>query len=100
VRSAKLWINKDAQASGFDRKSVVNFQHSKGWWIHTIAEDCRTTLGPYREVSSEATLLRLFRYLGATPEAIEEAERCLRMWSRGGIHIDVPEDRLYLLGSR
>jgi hypothetical protein len=48
--------------------------------------------------TSEATLLRLFRYLGATDGAMRGAEQELRMWSRGGIHIDVPEERLHLLG--
>ena len=76
---------------------IVNFQHRKGWNIHTMAEDCRTRLGPYRDVASEETLLRLFRYLGASEEAMQEAENDLRRWSRGGIHIDVPEDRLRLL---
>jgi hypothetical protein len=75
---------------------IVNFQHRKGWNIHTMAEDCRTRLGPYRDVASEATLLRLFRYLGASEDAMREAERDPRRWSRG-IHIDVPEDRLRLL---
>ena len=55
------------------------------------------TRGPDRAVAREATLLRSFRYLGATDVALEGAERELRMWSRGGIHIDVPEDRLALL---
>jgi hypothetical protein len=77
---------------------LINFQHRKGWNIHTLAEDCKTPLGPWRDVASEETMLRLFRYLGATDEAMEQAERELRMWSRGGIHIDVPSDRLYLLG--
>jgi hypothetical protein len=77
---------------------IVNFQHRKGWNIHTIAEDCRTPLGPFRDVASEETLLRLFRYLGASEDAMQEAERDLRRWSRGGIHIDVPEERLSLLG--
>jgi hypothetical protein len=27
-----------------------------------------------------------------------EAARDIKRWSRGGIHIDVPEERLYLLG--
>ena len=63
-----------------------------------MAEDCRTPLGPYRDVASEGTLLRLFRYLGASEDAMQEAERDLRRWSRGGIHIDMPEDRLSLLG--
>jgi hypothetical protein len=76
---------------------IVNFQHRKGWNIHTMAEDCQTRLGPYRDVASEETLLRLFRYLGASDDAMQEAERDLRRWSRGGIHIDVPEDRLRLL---
>ncbi len=76
---------------------IVNFQNRKGWWIHTIAEDCRTPLGPHLHVAREETLLRLFRFLGATEEAMEQAERELRMWSRGGIHIDVTEDRLPLL---
>jgi hypothetical protein len=77
---------------------IVNFQHRKGWNIHTMAEDCRTPLGPYRDVASEQTLRRLFAFLGATPAALEEAARDIKRWSRGGIHIDVPEDRLYLLG--
>jgi hypothetical protein len=76
---------------------LVNFQHRKGWNIHTVAEDCKTPLGPYLDVASEATLVRLFRYLGATAEGIAGVEREIRMWSRGGIHIDVPEERLYLL---
>jgi hypothetical protein len=79
---------------------IVNFQHCKGWNIHTMAEDCRTRLGPYRDVASEQTLMRLFAFLGATPEALEEAARDIKRWSRGGIHIDVPEDRLHLLGVR
>ncbi len=79
---------------------IVNFQHRKGWNIHTMAEDCRTRLGPYRDVASEQTLIRLFAYLGATPEALDEAAGDLRRWSRGGIHIDVPEERLHLLGVR
>lgn len=77
---------------------IVNFQLYKSWTIHTMAEDCRTALGPFKTVSSEATMLRLFRYLGATPEAMDHATRCLQMWARGGVHIDVPDDRLYLLG--
>jgi hypothetical protein len=77
---------------------IVNFQHRKSWSIHTMAEDCRTTLGPHLHVASEQTLMRLFAYLGATPEALDEATGNLRRWSRGGIHIDVPEDRLHLLG--
>jgi len=77
---------------------IVNFQHRRGWNIHTMAEDCRTPLGPFRDVASEATLMRLFKYLGATPESLDEAAGDLRRWSRGGIHIDVPEDRLHLLG--
>lgn len=76
---------------------IVNFQNRKGRWIHTIGEDCRTTLGPHLHVASEDTLLRLFRYFGANENAMEQAERELRMWSRGGIHIDVPEERLPLL---
>jgi hypothetical protein len=60
---------------------IVNFQHGKGWNIHTMAEDCRTRLGPYRDVASEATLLRLFRYLGATEDAMRETENDLRRWS-------------------
>ena|ERR1039458_7011651 len=63
---------------------LVNFQHRKGWNIHTMAEDCRTRLGPYRDVASEQTLIRLFAYLGATPTALEEAANDLRRWSRGG----------------
>ena len=78
---------------------LVNFQHRKSWSIHTMAEDCRTPLGPCRDVASEQTLMRLFAYLGATPAALEEAANDLRRWSRGGIHIDVPEDRLHLLGA-
>jgi hypothetical protein len=77
---------------------IINFQHRKGWNIHTMAEDCRTRLGPYRDVASEQTLMRLFAFLGATPEALEEAARDLKRWSRGGIHIDVPDERLSLLG--
>jgi hypothetical protein len=73
---------------------IVNFQHRQGWNIHTMAQDCRAVLGPYRDVASEATLLRLFRYLGASEDAIQEAKLDLRRWGRGGIHIDVPEDRL------
>ena len=73
---------------------LVNYQHRKGWSIHTMGEDCRTPLGPYWDVASEQTLMRLFAYLGATPAALEEAANDLRRWSRGGIHIDVPEDRL------
>jgi hypothetical protein len=64
---------------------IVNFQHRKGWNIHTMAEDCRTVLGPYRDVASEHTLMRLFVYPGATPEALEGAASALRMWGRGGI---------------
>jgi hypothetical protein len=56
---------------------IVNFQHRKGWNIHTMAEDCRTRLGPYRDVASEQTLMRLFLYLGATPEALEGAANAL-----------------------
>ena len=63
-----------------------------------MAEDCRTRLGPYRDVASEQTLMRLFLYLGATPEALEGAANALRMWGRGGIHIDVQPDRLHILG--
>lgn len=65
-----------------------------------MAEDCRTRLGPYRDVASEQTLMRIFVFLGATPEALEDAADALRMWGRGGIHIDVQPDRLYLLGIR
>jgi hypothetical protein len=61
---------------------IVNFQHRKGWNIHTMAEDCRTRLGPYRDVASEETLLRLFRYLGASEEAMQEADGDIKRWSR------------------
>ena len=42
-------------------------------------------------------MLRLFRYRGATVEGMSNVEREIRMLSRGGIHIEVPEDRLALL---
>lgn len=79
---------------------IVNFQLHLGWQIHTIAEDCRTVLGPFMDVSSEQTLVKLFRYLGATEEALAGAVNDLKQWSRGGIHIDVPEDRLRFIGVR
>ena len=44
--------------------------------------------------------MRLFAYLGATPEALAEAENDIRRWSRGGVHIDAPEERLHLLSVR
>ncbi len=77
---------------------LINFQHRKGWNIHTMAEDCKTPVGPWRDVASQETMLRLFRYLGATDAAMDQVEREIRMWSRGGVHIDVPADRLHLLG--
>jgi len=63
---------------------IVNFQHRKGWNIHTMAEDCRTALGPYRDVASEQTLMRLFAFLGATPEALEEAARDINDGAEAG----------------
>jgi hypothetical protein len=46
--------------------------------IHSIAEDCRTPFGPYIRVASRETLLRLFRYLGATDKDMSEVEQELK----------------------
>lgn len=65
---------------------IVNFQeHRFCWMIHTIAEDCRTPLGPYIRVASKETMLRLFRYLGATDSDMAEVEQELCQWNRGGV---------------
>jgi hypothetical protein len=38
---------------------IVNFQLYKKWTIHTIAEDCRTTLGPHGLRKTLDTYFRL-----------------------------------------
>lgn len=68
--------------------------------IHTIAEDCRTPLGPYIRIASKGTLLRLLRYLGANDEDMTDVEQELRQWNRGGVHLDVPVEKLGLLRLR
>jgi hypothetical protein len=57
---------------------IVNFQEHTSWMIHSIAEDCRTPFGPYIRVASRETLLRLFRYLGATDKDMSEVEQELK----------------------
>lgn len=76
---------------------IVNFQEHRKWHIHTMAEDGRTRLGPHIDVASKETMLRLFRYLGADDAAMAEVEQELRMWNRGGVHLDVPAEKLRLL---
>jgi hypothetical protein len=40
-----------------------------------------------------------FRYLGAREADMAEVELDVRRWACSGVHIDVPEDRLHLIGA-
>jgi hypothetical protein len=78
---------------------ILHFQERKRWTIHAMAEDCRTRMSPHRDVASKETMLRLFRYLGATDANIEQVETEIRQWNRGSVHLDVPGDRLHIIGA-
>jgi hypothetical protein len=68
-----------------------------GWSVHCLAADCRTLVSQWVTVSTEATLLRIFRASGATPADMEEIERDIARWGRGSILIDVNETGRRLL---
>lgn len=73
---------------------------TKAAGVSTLAEDARTSIGPYVTVAIKETLLRLFRHVGVCDAEIEEAEADIRRWSRGSIWIDLTPGRKNLLRLR
>jgi hypothetical protein len=67
---------------------LVNFQHRDGWFVSSLAEDCRTVVGPFVDVASLDTLRRLLHYAGADKDAMEHFEYALGAWGKGSVWID------------
>jgi hypothetical protein len=40
-------------------RALMNFMHRDGWWLHIIAEDCKTVLVGYRHVESREIVPRI-----------------------------------------
>jgi hypothetical protein len=68
---------------------LVNFMRRDVWQVHCIAEDSKTPISLFRTVRHQATLTRLLRYVGADDAEIEQANDCIRKWSRGGVRIEL-----------
>ncbi|WP_148210157.1 hypothetical protein [Candidatus Korobacter versatilis] len=79
---------------------LLNFVSRKTLTIHTMAEDCRTRIGPFLDVQSSATLLRLLRYIGANDRAIADYEFAMRSWGQGSVFVDINDAGLKLLQIR
>jgi hypothetical protein len=74
---------------------LLNFDHYKDlWWVHFIEEDCRTLIGPKTRYYRFATLdgLRAF-VIRCNPEDMEEFERSVRAWGRGGNFVNITEEQ-------
>jgi hypothetical protein len=48
-------------------------------------------------VETEATLIRMLKYLGATPEQMEEYAKQRGLWGQGSVHITLVLNRKNLL---
>jgi hypothetical protein len=70
-------------------RALMNFMHRDGWWIHILAEDCRTVILGYRSV------LRIVAKLHGD---VAEAERNIRRWGRGSVWIDPSPAQCKALG--
>jgi hypothetical protein len=46
-------------------------------------------LGPWVHVGTDETMVRMLRYLGATPEQIADYEDQRRRWGQGSLHINL-----------
>lgn len=69
-----------------------------GWSVHCLAEDAKTPIGRPLAMANDATLLKLFRFIGAGEEEIAQVERNISRWGRGSVWIDVTEPGGKLLG--
>lgn len=79
---------------------VHAFEPREGWIIQCLADDARTTVAPHSRVASYESVLRLFRYVGATEEAMAEVDRDHQRWSIISARIDLIPGRKNLLRVR
>jgi hypothetical protein len=74
-----------------------NFDFTRTYGIHCIAEDARTVVSGWTHVSDKAMLIKALRYAGATDEEIALVERDLSRWNFGGVHITLASERKNIL---
>jgi hypothetical protein len=77
---------------------LANFMYRDGWSVRCLAEDAKTSIGRPLTMQNDATLLKLFRFIGAGEEEIAEVERDIKRWGRGSVWIDLTEPGGKLLG--
>jgi hypothetical protein len=63
--------------------------------IQCLAEDARTVVASFKEVSSLETLYRLIEYVGGDPE---QCRTEMKKWGQGGCWADVQPEHFDLLG--
>jgi hypothetical protein len=68
-------------------KILVNAVNNRGWFVHCIADDCRTVLSPITPVESLAVLRKLLRCAGASDAEMKEFEGDVGRWSHGSCWI-------------
>jgi hypothetical protein len=65
--------------------------------INCLAEDARTVIAPFKQVSSLETLYRLIKYVVGDPE---QCRREIKTWGHGDCWADVRPEHFDLLGIR
>jgi hypothetical protein len=69
-----------------------------GWSVHCLAEDAKTVVGRPLTMTEDSTLLRLFRFIGATEDDIREIERDIGRRGRGSVWLEVTERGMKMFG--
>jgi hypothetical protein len=75
---------------------VVAFTRG-GTIAHALHLDCKTVLGPWVKFTSEETLEKALRYLGATDEQIAAHQNQMERCGQGSSHIRLMPNRKNLL---
>ena len=80
---------------------ILNFgpdtHRSGGMMVHALHLDCKRILSRWQSVQDEPTLLKLMKYLGATPEQMEDYQCQRRQWGQGSVHMRLLPNKKNLL---
>ena len=82
------------------RDICLNVIQRSGYTVQAMADDYRTSLGPFVPVQSAETLRRLLAYLGATPGQLADFESGVCRWGQGTVKFTLQPCRKNLLRIR
>jgi hypothetical protein len=73
---------------------LLNFQLRKGWWVHFVAEDCRSEVGRRTKYFRFDSVDDLRSFVArCSPENAGEFEENQRRWCRGSLFVRLTDEQ-------